>query len=168
MSDLVVKALTWAQMAGGQLPSLPQVACLTSDRPQPNLPGRFRDPHPIGITWRQPEHPVDLLHWGSSREAFSHHLGSLCPLLHCQFPAHLCQAGHWGVLLCSCHTVTLPKERERAWREGWVHSCRKRFSGIKDHYQILRKPMGAVSWDEIEWGRGEPCFNTGMDKKRLI
>lgn len=43
MNDLVVKALAWAQLAAGQLPPLPQAAHMTSDRPQPNSPGTFRD-----------------------------------------------------------------------------------------------------------------------------
>ena len=75
----------------------------------------------------------------------------------------------WGlrsVALHFSHHGTFYRKRkglERRWSlpEGRVHNCRTRFSGIKDHYQILGKPMDAVSWDKREWDRGGPCFNTG-------
>lgn len=49
-----------------------------------------------------------------------------------------CQTRGCGLSLCSSHAVELStiregRKRRRSLSEGWVHNCRMRFPGIKDH-----------------------------------
>lgn len=163
MSDLVVKALAWAQMAGGQLPALPQAAHMTSTGLK--APHQAHLEMPLALPGGTPSTLWTCCTEGLKRAFLSSSGQPLSPFTR-PVPYTPARLGTEVCCLCSSHTVGLPKERERAWREGRAHNCRMRFSGINDCYQILRKPMGAVSWDELEWGSGEPCFNT--DSKEWI
>lgn len=81
MNDLVVKALAWAQLAAGQLPSLPQAARMTSDRPQPNSPGTFRDAlalpgdKHLNTLWtcynEGPQERLSLIIWAASVSSYT-------------------------------------------------------------------------------------------------
>lgn len=75
--------------------------------------------------------------------------------------------GLWFVAFFFSHHGTLYSKRkglERRWSlpEGQIlHDCRMTSSGIKDHYQILGKPMGAVSQYKLEQDRTGHYFNMG-------